>query len=275
MGVKIYKPTTPGRRNASGDDFSDITKTKPEKSLTKALKKSGGRNNQGKITVGQRGGGHKRRYRMIDFKRQTWDMEAEVMAIEYDPNRTCRIALIQYKDGKKSYILAADKMTVGEKIVSSQKKVEVKPGNRMPLKYIPAGLMVYNIDGKTIRSAGTGATIMSEESGLTQIKLPSTEIRNFSSDSIATVGQLSNPEKRHVRLGKAGRTRWLGKRPKVRGKAKNPVDHPHGGGEGNQSIGMKHPKTPTGKPALGVKTRKANKFSDKLIVKRRKKKKRK
>lgn len=283
MAVKKYKPTTPGRRNASVADFSDLTKKKPEKKLTRSLKKRAGRSkSQGKITVHHRGGGHKRRYRLVDFKRFEFDKEAKVIALEYDPNRSTRIALIEYLESKKrAYILAPDKLKVGDKVVSSKKKIEVKPGNRMQLKYIPAGLMVYNLEfspgkgGKIVRAAGEGAIIMSQEEGLIQIKMPSTEIRNFSDACLATIGQLSNAEHRHVRLGKAGRSRWLGRRPTVRGKAKNPVDHPHGGGEGNQPIGMKHPKTAQGKPALGVKTRNKNKSTNKFIVQRRKKKKRK
>ncbi len=279
MGIKVYKPTTAGRRNSSVDDFSDLTKGKPEKGLTVALRRQGGRNNQGKITVHQRGGGHKRRYRLVDFKRQKFDQEAVIKALEYDPNRNTRIALIEYADQTKAYILAPQTLKVGDKVVSSQQKVEVKVANRMPLKYIPAGMMVYELEltpgrgGQIVRSAGMGAVIMAQENNLVQLKMPSGEIRNFFGDCSATIGQASNPEWRHVRWGKAGRMRWLGRRPKVRGKAMNPVDHPHGGGEGNQPIGLKHPKTPTGKPALGVKTRDANKYSNKFILARRKKRK--
>lgn len=277
MGIKKYKPVTAGRRNSNVDDFKDLTTDHPEKSLTVALRRKGGRNNQGKITVRHQGGGHKRRYRIIDAKRAQFDKSAEVLTIEYDPNRSSRIALIKHEDGKKSYIVAPDKLAVGEKIMSSKQKIEVKLGNRLPLKHIPAGMMVYDLElqpgegAKIVRSAGSAATIMSQEERFTTVKMPSTEVRNFSNDCLATIGQVSNQDYRNVRWGKAGRSRWRGIRPTVRGKVMNPVDHPHGGGEGNQPIGLKNPKTPSGKPALGVKTRKPHKLSDKFIVQRRKK----
>ena len=277
MGIKIYKPTTPGRRATSVDDFSDITKTKPEKSLTRPIKRTGGRNNQGKITVHHRGGGAKRAYRVIDFKQLNFDKPAEVIAIEYDPNRTCRIALVKYEDDKKSYIIAPKGLKVGDKVVSSQKRLEAKPGNRMPVRDIPMGLTVHNIEmvpgkgGEVVRSAGVGALVQASEGDFVQLKMPSGEIRLFNKECLASIGQVSNPDWRNIRWGLAGRMRHRGIRPTVRGKAKNPCDHPHGGGEGNQPIGLKHPKTPQGKPALGVKTRNKKKKSNIFIVKRRKK----
>jgi len=275
MGIKIYRPVTKGRRISSVDDFSDITKHTPEKSLTTVLKKINGRNNQGKITVHHRGGGVKRRYRQVDLKRNKFDISAEVLTIEYDPYRSGRLALIQYTDGKKSYILAPDKLKVGAKVMSSLKKIDIKPGNRLPIKFIPAGLMVYEIElipgkgGIAARAAGNGATIMSFEDDYVQVKMPSSEIRNIPKDCLVTVGQMSNPDWRNIRWGKAGRMRYRGFKPEVRGKAKNPVDHPHGGGEGHNPIGLKYPKTASGKHALGVKTRNRNKKSSSYIVRRR------
>jgi len=277
MGIKIVKPTTAGRRQATFDDFSDITKTEPEKKLIKIKKKSGGRNNQGKITIRHRGGGAKRYLRQIDFYRDKFDIPAKVAAIEYDPNRGARIALLHYKDGSKRYIIAPIDLTIGSEIISSNKPIEIKSGNALPLKYIPAGLAVYNVEltpgrgGKIARGAGNAVYVMGREDDYTQVKMPSGEIRLIKSDSLCTIGQVSNPDKRQIKIGRAGRTRLLGIRPTVRGKAMNPVDHPHGGGEGNQPIGLKHPKTPWGKPALGVKTRKKGKYSDKLIIQRRRK----
>jgi large subunit ribosomal protein L2 len=277
MGIRIYKPTSAGRRNSSVDTFSDITKTTPEKSLTWYIKKNAGRNSRGKITVYHRGGGVKRKYRMIDFLQDRFDLPATVQAIEYDPNRSARIALVTYADGKKAYILAPDGLKVGDTVTSSKKKIEVKPGNRMPIKYIHAGMPLMNIElnpgkgGGIVRSAGIAATIMGAEGDYILVKLPSTEVRKFHKDCLATVGQVSNIDHRNVRWGKAGRMRYKGIRPTVRGKVKNPVDHPHGGGEGNQPIGLKHPKTPWGKPALGVKTRSKTKKSNAFIVSRRKK----
>ena len=277
MGIKKYKPTTPGRRATSVDDFSDITKNKPQKSLTRPLKKSGGRNNLGRITVHHRGGGAKRKYRVIDFQQINFDKPGEVIAIEYDPNRTCRIALIQYEDGKKTYIIAPKRLNVKDKVVSSKKRLEAQPGNRMPVGDIPMGLMVHNIEmipgkgGEVVRSAGTGALVQAAEGEFIQLKMPSGEIRLFDKKCLASIGQVSNPDWRNIRWGLAGRMRHRGIKPTVRGKVKNPCDHPHGGGEGNQPIGLKNPKTPWGKPALGVKTRNKKKKSNSFIVKRRKK----
>lgn len=275
MGVRLYKPVTKGRRISSVDDFSDITKSSPEKSLTKVLKKTNGRNNQGKITVQHRGGGVKRRYRIVDIMRNKYDMPAKVLAIEYDPYRSGRIALIQYADGVKSYVLAPHGIKVGETIISSKKKQEIKLGNRMPIKYMPAGIMVYEIEltpgkgGVAARAAGIGAVIMSMEDDFIQVKMPSSEIRSIPADSLVTVGQMSNIDWRNIRWGKAGRMRYRGFKPEVRGKAKNPVDHPHGGGEGHNPIGLKYPKTASGKHALGVKTRNPNKKTSSYIVRRR------
>ncbi|MGI6374076.1 MAG: 50S ribosomal protein L2 [Patescibacteria group bacterium] len=279
MGIKKVKPITPGRRLATFDDFKDITKTSPEKKLVKIRKRSGGRNNQGKITVRHRGGGAKRLMRVIDFKRDKFDIPAKVTAIEYDPNRGARLALLTYADGAKRYIIDPVGLKVGEEVLSSQQLIEIKPGNAMPLQFIPAGLAVSAVElepgrgAKIARGAGNLVYVMGVEGKYAQIKLPSGEIRKVRKESLCTVGQASNPEKRHITLGKAGRKRYLGFRPTVRGTAMNPVDHPHGGGEGKQPIGMRHPKTPWGKPALGVKTRRRRQ-SDRLIVKRRTKKKR-
>lgn len=277
MPVKKYKPTTPGRRGASVQDFSDITKKRPEKSLTKVLKKHSGRNNTGKITIRHRGGGVKRLYRMVDFKRFTFDAPATVAAIEYDPNRGARIALMKYEDGTKAYYLAGKGQKVGDVILSSQKKIEAIPGNRMPLEHIPVGLFVYNVElspmagGSIVRGAGTGAQLQTVEGKFAQLKLPSGEVRLVPKTCLATVGTVSNPEYNLVRLGKAGRKRKKGWRPTVKGRAMNPVDHPHGGGEGRTSTGLKGgPKTPWGKKAMGVKTRKKNKPSSSLILRRRK-----
>ncbi len=281
MAIKRYKPTTPGRRISSVQSFDDITKKKPEKSLLKIKKRKGGRNNQGKITVRHRGGGAKRYIRIIDFKQDKLDMSAEVLAIEYDPNRGARIALVQYEDKSKKYIIAPNGLKVGDKIIASKKDdIEIKVGNRMPLKNISAGISVYNIElvpgggAKIARGAGTEVKVMGVEDKYAQLKMPSGEVRLVSKECMASIGQVSNPDYRLIRWGKAGRVRHKGIRPTVRGKVMNPVDHPHGGGEGNQPIGLKHPKTPWGKPALGVKTRKKNKSSDKLILQRRKKKRR-
>jgi len=276
MPVIIHKPTTPGRRKSSVDSFADITKTKPEKSLTIRLKNTAGRNSQGKITVRHRGGGSKRIYRLVDFSGGPLNIEGKVAAIEYDPNRSGRIALISYPNGKKTYILAADGMTVGQSIIHADAKADIKPGNRMPLHLIPTGLQVHNIEltpgkgGEIVRSAGLSATIMSHEAGKTQLKMPSGEMRMVYDTCKASIGQVSNPDHRNVRWGKAGRKRYKGWRPTVRGKAMNPVDHPHGGGEGNQPIGLKHPKTPWGKPALGVPTRRSHRRSNRFILRSRK-----
>lgn len=274
--MKTYKPTTPGRRQMSTTDFSRLARKKPEKNLVIGLRKRAGRDRRGQISVRHRGGGHKRKYRIIDFKRSKYDIPAWVVSIEYDPNRSAFIALLNYIDGEKSYILAPEEIQEGDKVLSSSKKVEARPGNRMPLSEIPDSSLIYNIElhpgrgGKIVRAAGGSAILMGKEGKYAQVKLPSGEIRNILKTCAATLGSLSNPEHENIKIGKAGRKRWLGKRPNVRGKAQNPVDHPHGGGEGNQPIGLKYPKTPWGKPALGVKTRRKKKYSDRLIVKRRK-----
>lgn len=280
MPVKKLKPTTPGRRKASVDAYLDITKTTPEKKLTVMLKKKGGRNNQGKITLRHRGGGNKRKYRIIDFKGGRLNTKGKIEAIEYDPNRNARIALISYTDGSKAYILAAQDMHIGQEIMTSDAKIDIKPGNRMPLQFIPTGIAVHNVEltpgkgGEIVRAAGMSATIMSHEAGMSQLRMPSGEIRQVYATAMASVGAVSNPDFRNIRLGKAGRKRHLGIKPTVRGKVMNPVDHPHGGGEGNQPIGLKHPKTPWGKPALGVKTRRSHRRSNRFIVKHRSSKKR-
>jgi large subunit ribosomal protein L2 len=281
MPITVHKPTTPGRRRSSVNAFSELTKKKkPLKKLTKAQKRTSGRNNSGKITVRHRGGGAKKRYRVVDFKRFDFDIPAKVASLEYDPNRSAWIALLHYGNGKKAYMLAPQGIEVGTVLVSSKERVDVKPGNRMPLEKMPIGTAVYNVEltpgkgGSLIRSAGGSAQLMAVEGKYATLKLTSKEVRKVLKSGLATVGAVSNPDHRLVRWGKAGRTRHKGKRPTVRGKAMNPVDHPHGGGEGGNPIGMKHPKTPWGKPALGVKTRKAKKASNKLIISRRPKKKR-
>ncbi len=272
MTLRKYKPETPGTRFLTLPDFKEISKKSPEKSLLLPLRKKGGRNFSGRITVRRRGGGHKRMYRIIDFQRKEV-LPGKVISIEYDPNRSARIALIQYPDGKKRYILASSDLFVGKKIGSS-KEAELKSGNRLPLASIPEGTPVYNIEfrpgagGKLVRAAGTSAIIMSKDDKFAQVKLPSGEIRLVDLRCLATIGQISNPEHKYVSLGKAGRKRWKGKRPKVRGVAMNPVDHPLGGGEGKSS-GGRNPVTPWGKPTKGYKTRKRHKYSDKYILKRR------
>ncbi|HAT03711.1 MAG TPA: 50S ribosomal protein L2 [Candidatus Magasanikbacteria bacterium] len=279
MPVRKYKPTSPGRRNSSVQDFSLVTKTTPEKSLIEPLKSRAGRNNTGKITVRHRGGGVKRMYRKVDFKRNRFDIPAHVIAIEYDPNRGPHIALIEYEDGQKSYILAASGMRVGDVVISSQGKIEAKHGNRMPLEHIPAGMFVYNVElepnkgGQIVRGAGNGAQLMVIEGKYAQLKLPSSEVRLVKKECMATVGQVGNADYKLIRWGKAGRMRYRGIKPTVLGKNMNPIDHPHGGGEGHSPIGLKKgPRTKWGKPARGVKTRK-QKASDKFIVSRRKSKK--
>ncbi len=280
MGVKQVKPNTAALRQATFDDFSDITKSSPEKRLTIAKKRISGRNAQGKITVRHRGGGEKRRIRLVDFKRDKYDIPAVVVSIEYDPNRGARVALLNYKDGEKRYIIAPVGLAVKDSVLSSRKKIDIKQGNTMPIKYIPAGVAVYNVEieqgrgGRVARGAGNAVYVMGVEGKMAQVKMPSGEIRLIKKECLCTVGQVSNPDKRHITLGSAGRMRHLGFRPTVRGTAMNPIDHPHGGGEGKQSIGMKHPKTPWGKPALGVKTRKLKKSSNRLIIKRRGRKRR-
>lgn len=278
MGIKKVQANTPGRRHATFDDFKDITKTIPEKKLIVIKKKNSGRNSQGKITVRHRGGGSKRYIRMVDFKRDKFDIPATVSAIEYDPNRGARLALLNYSDGEKRYIIAPLGLSVGDKVISSKNLVDVKVGNAMPIAHIPAGVAINSVElepgqgAKIARGAGNAVFVMGVEGKYAQLKMPSGEIRLVKKEALCTVGQASNPDKRHITLGKAGRSRHLGIRPTVRGTAMNPVDHPHGGGEGKQSIGLRHPKTKWGKPALGVKTRRKHP-STKLIIKRRGKKK--
>ncbi|MDP3883165.1 MAG: 50S ribosomal protein L2 [Candidatus Staskawiczbacteria bacterium] len=274
--MKIYKPTTPSRRGMTGIDFSQLSKKKPEKRLLKYVKRNVGRGSSGRITVRHKGGGVKRLYRIVEFAQTKIDFPAKVVALEYDPNRTAFIALIEYKDGAKQYIIAPHDLKIGEEIIFSE-SAPLKIGNRIKLKNIPVGTNVYNIElepgrgGKIVRSAGSSAQVLAQDEKHTSLKMPSTEIRKFDGECFATIGAVSNPENRFYTIGKAGKSRLKGRRPHVRGSAMNPVDHPHGGGEGRQPIGLKHPKTPWGKPALGVKTRKKKKWSNKLIVSRRKK----
>lgn len=277
MGIIKFKPTTPSRRHMSGPDFSEITKCKPEKSLLLPLKKSGGRNAYGRMTVRHRGGGHKRMLRLIDFKRNLFEVSAKVVAIEYDPNRSARIALVEYPDKGKRYILAPQGVNVGDTIISSnQKDIEIKTGNCLLLRYIPSGTLIHNIElskgqgGQIVRSAGSSAQIMAKEGDFAHVRLPSGEVRLINLDCHATIGQIGNIDHEAVILGKAGKSRWLGIRPSVRGLAMNPVDHPHGGGEGKSGQGNPHPVTPWGKPTKGYRTRNRNKYSKKFIVKRRK-----
>lgn len=280
MAVKVYKPTTPARRRTSVDTFSDITKKRPEKKLIKAKKRKGGRNAHGRITVRHRGGGAKQFYRLIDYKRTKFDVPAIVEAIEYDPNRKARIALIKYEDGQKAYMIAPVGLEVGATVVSSKTRTEIAPGNRMPLKHVPLGSNVYNVEltpgkgAQIVRSAGSLAKLMALDAGKATLRMPSGEVRLVPEGAAATIGQVSNPDAMNIRIGKAGRKRHMGVKPTVRGKAMNPTDHPHGGGEGSTPIGMKAPKTKWGKKALGIKTRKKNKYSDKMIVRGRKQKRR-
>ena len=275
MPVKTVKPTTPGQRQKSVSTFEEITKSKPEKSLVRPLKKSGGRNNKGRITSRRRGGGHKRQYRIIDFKRNKFDIPAKVVAIEYDPNRSARIALLHYIDGEKRYILSPYGIKVGDQVISSQKKAPLKIGNCLPLSKIPSGLFVHNVElvpgkgAQMVRSAGVGAQVLAKDAGMVTLKLPSGEVRMVREKCMVTIGEVGNKSHETVKIGKAGRSRWLGRRPKVRGVAMNPVDHPMGGGEGKSS-GGRHPTTPWGKPTKGYKTRKKNKASNRYITKRRK-----
>ncbi|NLP08143.1 MAG: 50S ribosomal protein L2 [Clostridiaceae bacterium] len=274
MAVKKYSPTSPARRFMTVSTFEEITKKKPEKGLVETLKRTGGRNVYGRITVRHIGGGTKRKYRIIDFKRNKDGIDAKVAAIEYDPNRTANIALLYYVDGEKRYILAPVGLKVGD-IVESGPDADIKPGNALPLANIPVGTMVHNIElkpgkgGQLVRAAGGAAQLMAKEGDYAQLRLPSGEVRMVSQKCKATIGQVSNIENENITIGKAGRKRWLGIRPGVRGVVMNPVDHPHGGGEGKSPIGRPSPVTPWGKPTLGYKTRKKNKKSDKFIVKRR------
>jgi large subunit ribosomal protein L2 len=272
MAIRKYKPTSPGRRFQTCSDFDEITRTVPEKSLLIPLKRTGGRNCYGRITMRHVGGGHKRRYRAIDFRRDKVEIPAKVAELEYDPNRSSRIALLHYLDGEKRYIIAPLKMDVGDTIVSSD-RADIKPGNTMPIKNIPLGSLIHNVElkvgrgGQLIRSAGTYGQLMAKEEGYAQVRLPSGEVRKILLECKATIGQVGNIDHENISIGKAGRSRWLGRRPKVRGVAMNPVDHPMGGGEGKSS-GGRHPCTPWGVPTKGHKTRK-NKNTDKYIVKRR------
>lgn len=274
MAVKVYKPTSPGRRFQTVSDFSEITKSSPEKTLLMPLCKTGGRNCYGRLTARHIGGGHKRRYRVIDFKRNKKDIPAKVASIEYDPNRTSNIALLHYVDGEKRYILAPAELKVGDRIVSGE-NAEIKPGNALPIRKIPIGSLIHNVElkigkgGQLIRSAGTSGQLVAKEDNYAHLKMPSGELRLVHVNCYATLGQVGNADKKNISIGKAGRKRWLGKRPKVRGVAMNPVDHPMGGGEGRSS-GGRHPCTPWGKPTKGYRTR-SNKRTDKFIVRRRSK----
>ena len=273
MAIKVYKPTTNGRRNMSTTDFSKLSKVEPERSLLEPLKKTSGRNSYGRITVRHHGGGNRRKYRVIDFKRQKLDITAEVKTLEYDPNRSAFIALIEYEDGVKNYILAPAGLQVGDKIVAGA-NVDIKVGNALPLSNIPTGTFVHNVElypgrgGQLARAAGNQAQLMAKEGRFALLRLPSGELRNVPANCMATIGTVSNEDHANVKIGKAGRTRHMGVRPTVRGSVMNPCDHPHGGGEGKSPIGRPGPVTPWGKPALGYKTRKKHKSSDKLIVKR-------
>lgn len=273
MAIKIYRPTSPGRRGMSSTAYTDVTRREPERSLLAPLSKSGGRNNRGKMTVRHRGGGHKRRYRLIDFRRDKFGVEGRVDSIEYDPNRSARIALVIYTDGDKRYILAPVGLRVGDRVMSGP-TAEIRPGNALPIRNIPLGTVIHNIElypgrgGQLVRSAGNSAQLVAKESSMAQVRLPSGEVRFIAMDCLATVGQVSNPDHGNITLGKAGRKRHLGRRSSVRGVAMDPESHPHGGGEGRSPIGMPGPKTPWGKPALGKKTRR-RKYTNKLIVRRR------
>lgn len=276
MAVKKYKPTSPGRRGMTSYTFEEITKSKPERSLVRPLRKKAGRNSYGRVTVRHRGGGHKRKLRIVDFKRKKHGIPAKVAAIEYDPNRTARLALLNYSDGEKRYIIAPLGIKVGDVLVSGP-DAEVRPGNALPISNIPTGTMIHNIEmregagGQIARSAGASAQLMAKESGYAQIRLPSGEVRLIRLKCYATIGQIGNTDHGNIKLGKAGRKRHMGIRPAVRGVAMNPNDHPHGGGEGRSPIGMPGPKSPWGQPTLGYKTRR-NKSTGKYIVRRRGKK---
>jgi large subunit ribosomal protein L2 len=274
MAIRKYNPTSPARRNMTVSTFEEITKTEPEKSLVEILKGKAGRNNQGKITVRHQGGGHKRKYRVIDFKRDKVDVPATVSAIEYDPNRSANIALLTYADGEKRYIIAPNGLKVGDSVISST-SADIKVGNALPLKNIPVGTIIHNIELKAgkgaqlVRSAGNSAQLMAKEGDYAQVRLPSSEVRMIRIECKATIGQVGNLDHENISMGSAGRNRHLGLRPTVRGSVMNPVDHPHGGGEGRSPIGRPGPVTPWGKPTLGYKTRNKKKSSSKFIVKRR------
>ena len=276
MALRNFNPTTPGRRNLVLVDRSDLWKGKPVKKLTEGLSKKGGRNSEGRITARRRGGGHKRRYRIVDFKRRKFDMPAKVTRIEFDPNRTAFIALLEYEDGEQSYILAPQRLAVGDTVIAGE-RADIKPGNAMPLQSIPVGTIVHNVEmkpgkgGQIARAAGSYVQLVGRDAGYALMRLSSGEVRMVRAECMATIGAVSNPDQANIKLGKAGRKRWLGKRPSVRGVAMNPIDHPHGGGEGRTS-GGRHPVTPWGKPTKGARTRR-NKKTDALIVRRRHKKK--
>jgi large subunit ribosomal protein L2 len=274
MAIKIYRPTSPGRRNMSVSTFEELTKgARPQRSLLAPLKKTAGRNNQGVVTTRHRGGGHKRRYRMIDFRRDNYGVKGRIEAIEYDPNRSARIALVVFTDGERRYILAAEGLKAND-VVMSGPDAEIRPGNALPIRFIPLGTVVHNVElypgrgGQLVRSAGLSAQVLAKEGTMAQIRLPSGEVRYIDMNCLATIGSVSNPDHANINLGKAGRKRWLGIRPGTRGIAMDPGSHPHGGGEGRSPVGMKAPKTPWGKPALGKKTR-VNKRTNKFIVRRR------
>lgn len=274
MAIKIYRPTSPGRRNMSVSTFEELTKgAKPQRSLLAPLKKTAGRNNQGVVTTRHRGGGHKRRYRIIDFRRDNYGVKGRIEAIEYDPNRSARIALVVFTNGERRYILAAEGLKANDVIMSGP-EAEIRPGNALPIRFIPLGTVVHNVElypgrgGQLVRSAGLSAQVLAKEGTMAQIRLPSGEVRYIDMNCLATIGSVSNPDHANINLGKAGRKRWLGIRPGSRGIAMDPGSHPHGGGEGRSPIGMKAPKTPWGKPALGKKTR-VNKRTNKFIVRRR------
>ena len=274
MAIKVYKPTINSMRNKSVTDYSGLSKVAPEKSLLAPLKKHSGRNSYGRITVRHRGGGNRRKYRIIDFKRQKFDVEGKVLTLEYDPNRSAFIALIEYTDGEKAYIIAPEGLKVGDTVVAGP-SADIKPGNALPLKSIPVGTFIHNIElypgrgAQLARSAGNMAQLMAKENGMALLRLPSSELRNVPEECMATVGQVGNTDHENVKIGKAGRKRNMGWRPTVRGSVMNPCDHPHGGGEGKCPVGRPGPVTPWGKPALGYKTRKTHKASDRLIVRRR------
>ncbi|RCJ25483.1 50S ribosomal protein L2 [Nostoc sp. ATCC 43529] len=276
MGTRSYRPYTPSTRQVTISDFSEITKTEPEKSLTKSVHRAKGRNNQGRITSRRRGGGHKRLYRIIDFKRDKRNIPAQVIAIEYDPNRNARIALLQYEDGEKRYIIQPNGLKVGTTIIAGP-EAPFEDGNALPLSNIPLGTSVHNVEltpnkgGQIVRAAGASAQVVAKEGNYVTLKLPSGEVRLIRRECYATIGQVGNTDARNLSAGKAGRNRWKGRRPKVRGSVMNPVDHPHGGGEGRAPIGRSGPVTPWGKPTLGAKTRNPKKLSSKYIVRRRRK----
>lgn len=272
MAIKIYRPTSPGRRNMSVSTFEEITRSKPERSLLAPLRKKSGRNNRGVVTTRHRGGGHKRRYRIIDFRRNNFGVPGTVESIEYDPNRSARIALIVYNNGERRYILAAQGLRVGDTVMSGP-SADIRPGNALPIRNIPLGTIVHNIEiypgrgGQMVRSAGLGAQLLAKEGTMAQVRLPSGEVRYVDMNCLATIGVVSNSDHANINMGKAGRKRWLGIKPATRGVAMDPGSHPHGGGEGRSPVGMKAPKTPWGKPALGKKTRR-NKRTEKFIVRR-------